>query len=63
MFGSASSTDFSVSDWYLILSRASLEFEMSSRRKICETDGTSGKIGGIECLGLSFGATFIKVGN
>lgn len=34
MLGSASKTALSVRDWYRILSRASLEFEMSSRRKI-----------------------------
>lgn len=35
MLGSESNTDLSVRDWYRILSRASLELEMSSRRKIC----------------------------
>lgn len=34
MLGSASKTALSVRDWYRILSRASLEFEISSRRKI-----------------------------
>lgn len=35
MLGSASKTALSVRDWYRILSNASLEFEISSRRKIC----------------------------
>ena len=39
MLGSPSKTALSVRDWYRILSRASLEFEMSSRRKIWRRGG------------------------
>lgn len=58
MFCSASNTDLSVRDWYRILSSASLELEMSSRRKIwfyffegkgdgeAERKGAGGFVGG-----------------